>query len=722
MYRLHFSCLILLIIISISIPISKLDAQEIILEELSQSLIGGNFAAVAFQDDYAFIATGYGFKILDVHDFANPFLIVEIPTNDLSSGINVEDDYLFVCDSDGGLIIYDISEIENPVITDQLNPPGYARSVCPYGDYLYIGAEDYGMQIVDYSDPYNLELVDIIYTGGEAIKVLIYEQWLYVTLGVAGLGVYDIINPVAPNYIMTWNTTGGNAKGMYLFPNGDFLAMADFQNGVHLLDLAFPWIPAWSTTITLQDYSAGDVSGGADYGVCSYWNQGIQTFDLSGNELDFFEVGGGCGAVGVHNDFAFVCQGDSGLKIVSCESPGNMFQVAELESMGNPTHVIVQNNVAYVSTRSGGLAVMDVSDPTNPIHIESIETGFWTMEALVSPDNYYLYVTDFYTGLNVFSLADPLHPQWLNAVATEPDTGAHSIYYRDGHLYLTIFDQGINVFDISNPVNPELVYTSPEVVNYVRTAAFSEDGLHFYVCAQDDGVLIYTIHSPDSLVYEYSLDFFDRAYDIVINGDFVFVADFDIGLYVLDISNFAYVFKVDSLPVQVAASGVTVIDDDYLAFCDWTAGLAVVDISDPTDISEVDRIETPGFTLSSFSDGNYVYLADSYDFSIFSLYGTGVDNNWRNIAVPQEEAILYPPYPNPFNSSAALSFDIARNGNVKLILYNINGEEVKTLFDSYCEAGNHIVNFNAGNLASGVYFASLETGIMKQTQKLLLMR
>lgn len=74
-------------------------------------------------------------------------------------------------------------------------------------------------------------------------------------------------------------------------------------------------------------------------------------------------------------------------------------------------------------------------------------------------------------------------------------------------------------------------------------------------------------------------------------------------------------------------------------------------------------------------------------------------------------------YPNPFNPTTVISYNIAKKSNVKLSIYNQLGELVAKLVNRTNEAGNYKVEWNAGNLASGVYLYVLEAEAFPNGEK-----
>lgn len=79
-------------------------------------------------------------------------------------------------------------------------------------------------------------------------------------------------------------------------------------------------------------------------------------------------------------------------------------------------------------------------------------------------------------------------------------------------------------------------------------------------------------------------------------------------------------------------------------------------------------------------------------------------------------------YPNPFNPSTKIKYSLKDAGHATLIVYDLFGREVKRLVDSYKAAGNYEIEFNALELASGIYFYQLSSGKFRGVKKLMLLK
>jgi 5'-nucleotidase / UDP-sugar diphosphatase len=79
-------------------------------------------------------------------------------------------------------------------------------------------------------------------------------------------------------------------------------------------------------------------------------------------------------------------------------------------------------------------------------------------------------------------------------------------------------------------------------------------------------------------------------------------------------------------------------------------------------------------------------------------------------------------YPNPFNPSTTIQYTLEQQENVKLVVYDILGKEVKTLVNESQAPGIYNVVFNAGNLASGFYFYTITAGDFHEIKKMILLK
>ncbi|MFO7810587.1 MAG: T9SS type A sorting domain-containing protein, partial [Candidatus Delongbacteria bacterium] len=79
-------------------------------------------------------------------------------------------------------------------------------------------------------------------------------------------------------------------------------------------------------------------------------------------------------------------------------------------------------------------------------------------------------------------------------------------------------------------------------------------------------------------------------------------------------------------------------------------------------------------------------------------------------------------YPNPFNPSTEIKFNLANSADVKLTVFNARGQAVMNLKDEKMSKGLHTVNFDACSLNSGVYFYKLEANGRSETKKMVLMK
>ena len=121
-------------------------------------------------------------------------------------------------------------------------------------------------------------------------------------------------------------------------------------------------------------------------------------------------------------------------------------------------------------------------------------------------------------------------------------------------------------------------------------------------------------------------------------------------------------------------------------------------------IITLDKFEVNG------SNGNGGFLSTGNHNSVTS---NSIQVNFTSTPV---EYALNKNYPNPFNPSTVISFDIAYESNVNLLVYDIKGRLVATLVKGVMEIGSYDINYDASSLSSGMYFVVLNAADINSTE------
>jgi hypothetical protein len=96
---------------------------------------------------------------------------------------------------------------------------------------------------------------------------------------------------------------------------------------------------------------------------------------------------------------------------------------------------------------------------------------------------------------------------------------------------------------------------------------------------------------------------------------------------------------------------------------------------------------------------------------------TGIKDNNKSLSYKLQQN-----YPNPFNPTTTINYSIAKDGRVKITLYNILGSKVAILVNENKPAGIYSVQFDARTLPSGIYLYRLESGNYSEAKKFILMK
>lgn len=123
-----------------------------------------------------------------------------------------------------------------------------------------------------------------------------------------------------------------------------------------------------------------------------------------------------------------------------------------------------------------------------------------------------------------------------------------------------------------------------------------------------------------------------------------------------------------------------------------------------------------GEFLSGVSSGS------SNTILVGTINGLGIlTGSLEDMEVPKSMA-LYQNFPNPFNPVTTIRYSISYPVSVKLKIYDILGNEIRTLVNEYQQSGNYSVQFHGAALSSGIYIYRLEAGKFISVKKLTLLK
>ena len=143
---------------------------------------------------------------------------------------------------------------------------------------------------------------------------------------------------------------------------------------------------------------------------------------------------------------------------------------------------------------------------------------------------------------------------------------------------------------------------------------------------------------------------------------------------------------------------------------------------DPSILEPLATLSDTAYVDINAGQNEYYYKIASTDFSgNQSVYSDEIYVNLLEIAEPLEFS-LKGCYPNPFNPTTTIGYDVSNISNVNISIYNTNGQLVDVLADRIHEPGEYSIVWNAQGYTSGVYIVKLIAGEFVDTQKMMLIK
>jgi len=275
--------------------------------------------------------------------------------------------------------------------------------------------------------------------------------------------------------------------------------------------------------------------------------------------------------------------------------------------IADANEVLVAGEYAYVADAvnpTGGLKVVDISDPMHPQIVGSVAASGTSRGLAKAGDHVYL---ANHWRMHVINVADPTDPH-IVATVDPPNIAARDVAIYGQYAYLASGTVGVRVIDISDPNDPQEVglVNTPDMAQSLTVV-----GRFGYVADGGSGLQILYLRFPQRPKIIGSIDTGSAnaiapASPFAAN-QFVYVADAENGLVVVDVSRPSQPTVAGSVDVQAYAEDV-VISGRNAYVIDHERGLKIIDVLDPNNPQIILAVDAfTGMNSCTFDDG-LVYL------------------------------------------------------------------------------------------------------------------
>ncbi len=332
--------------------------------------------------------TGSNLQILDIANPAAPALLASYDTPGWEMGVAVSGDTAYVADGDGGVQVLDVSDPTSPWEVGNYITPGPAMAVAVSDNRLYVADFIQGLLVLDITARAEPTEIGALKTAGHARRLTVQDSIAYVSGEEAGVSVVDVSQAAAPALVDTI-APAGDIRDVAV--RGEQIYLADRKNGLHIWQNTQEGAPVqvgYFDTLGHVDGIAVLKEQGGDVLAVVASGDNLRTMRLpKKGDLEIvarYETAGKVEDVAVDKThetkkgkvyIVAVAEapqwlGDSwsqtGLRMYEVDDEQRLQEISYLPLPGETHKLDIEKDTAYVAAGSGGLRMIDLSDPKAP--------------------------------------------------------------------------------------------------------------------------------------------------------------------------------------------------------------------------------------------------------------------------------------------------------------------------------------------------------------------
>ena len=308
----------------------------------------------------------------------------------------------------------------------------------------------------------------------------------------------------------------------------------------------------------------------------------------------------------IKGNYAFLTNYGNGVTVVDISNKTNpvVINTIKLKGYNRPWRLAVSGSNLYVTSETDNrLDIFDITNPANPAikGSWSANAGLNSFSGVAIRGNY-AYVTEYHNGIHVIDISNPSYPFELTKLM---NMNANDIKILGSNAYVSIRYQGFNILDISNPANMYVVGKGTNIGGY-------NEGIfptlnYVFLSAESKGFAIFSTSDRSSPGLLAEVPVIGGADSVTVKNNYMYIGCHNDGIWVADINDPSNPIEVAYIQNGGRNSGIS-IQNNYLYVAGEWAGLNVIDITNPLkpDMKVYDYGVNIGNVLP---DGNYLYTS-----------------------------------------------------------------------------------------------------------------
>jgi|GEM_PF-2832567 len=685
-------------------------------DETSEMVIPGN--------GYAYFAVGVsGIKVYDLADPLYPKMVNIVDTPGQAFSVAVQDTVLAVSLLEKVTLFYSIADPANPTYFGETPTAMYtqvhlSKSVLVTDDQVFRIKPNFQLEKLGYGqmatkivfiDSVTAIVSDLgwtamirfgdqrevigVYNGAERTKPEFAVSMPYVYIPYElGFDVVDFSDPAKPKKVATRNYDRGTCdnlaiKGNRLYTHG----IRDYT----VWDITVKNNPQQLEKNTENNDFAQQIIVEDDV-LYTPTDWQLFTYDISGDTIvksPYVDGGGWVKDMKLFNDHLFILATEaknSSLRVVDISQPGEPVEVHRMAVSDSAQTITLKDTLLFVTQSvdyqpKGGVLVYDIN---SPVDIEYLCTLPATASQIAVWDTVaYAVVGEWIAVYDISHLPayDHFHSIPVRDMGNEYRSSFIGVTVKDGKLatilrpypYVqTPFMDAFNIFDISNP--RDIKYIS----NYELRPSLETS-------------------------------------QAIWRDDHLYLVDNRSGFRIFDLENLNDIHQVGKIKTGNYRS--LSIDGDYAVLPHYGRACHLMNIENPLIPYLVGSATLKGEGKGGLLHNGFLYVVDSW-----TLYGYDIAPALRvspiKTSISPDRVTISGIAPNPFNFTTTITFQTSVPSDVTISAYDLSGRVVARLVDGFKQAGSHIVNWNAGHVANGLYIVRLEGNGFSASKKVVLIK